>query len=354
MALYTLPKLFHPDFRRPGLKPLSSTEVDWSNPITIGLKALILYNGLEVVEVITRPQPTITGTLALDIVDGNKTTYVTDSASHYVGIDGDLANISSDQITVISKAKISSSSLNTNISKTVGNNSAWRLFNCLSTGTHRFRLFTGTGSQNLDSGLTPSTSQSEVVVGSYDGVNMRIYVDGVLANSVGKTENITTNSDPISTRAQSNGDAANFEYAAIWERCLSDAEIESLYADFYQLIRPAVPMFYFTSAGTPGSYTLIADAGSFAITGFDANLEHHRSLSADAGSFDITGFDATLTYEQPGVYILPADAGSYAITGFSANLIYSGSGNWQTQNPDTGIWTEQASTAAIWNKQNPT
>ena len=125
-------------------------------------------------------------------------------------------------------------------------------------------------------------------------------------------------------------------------------------SDHPPIIKPSAQILQFPPVSAGGSYTLIADAGNFAITGFDANLEHHRSLTADAGSFDITGFDATLIYDQPGVYILPADAGSYAITGFSANLIYSGSGNWQTQNPDIGIWAEQSATAASWEKQNPT
>ena len=103
------------------------------------------------------------------------------------------------------------------------------------------------------------------------------------------------------------------------------------------------------------SYTLTADAGTFTITGSDATLERlYPNFPAVGGSFTITGSDATLTYTQPGVYTITADAGSYSITGSPATLTYAGSSNWTQQNPDTGTWTTQAATSAMWDKQNPT
>lgn len=73
-------------------------------------------------------------------------------------------------------------------------------------------------------------------------------------------------------------------------------------------------------AGGGGStYTLDADAGSYAITGTAAALERGYLIDADAGSYAITGQDAAL---QQG-YQVVADAGAYAISGSDADFIYN-------------------------------
>lgn len=89
------------------------------------------------------------------------------------------------------------------------------------------------------------------------------------------------------------------------------------------------------------SYTLTADAGSFAVTGTDASLEFGRRVSADSGAFAITGTDAGLVYTMvvngtPGEFNitgtdatllynrrLAADAGSFAVTGTDASLEFN-------------------------------
>lgn len=93
---------------------------------------------------------------------------------------------------------------------------------------------------------------------------------------------------------------------------------------------------------------LVADSGSFTLTGTDANLLLHRVLSAESGSYSLSGTDATLTYVQPNNcyllqengdrllqengddlllevcstadYTLTADPGSYSLTGTAATF----------------------------------
>jgi hypothetical protein len=72
-----------------------------------------------------------------------------------------------------------------------------------------------------------------------------------------------------------------------------------------------------TDVGTGGDI-LDAQAGSYAWTGQEANLEFNRRVAADPGSYAWTGQDATLTYT--GGYDLSAEAGAYALTGQDAAL----------------------------------
>jgi hypothetical protein len=78
----------------------------------------------------------------------------------------------------------------------------------------------------------------------------------------------------------------------------------------------------FTVAARPatsGSFTLAAEAGSYAITGVAANLLASRLLSASAGSYALTGVAADLLVSR----LLSAAVGSYAITGAPLTFTYS-------------------------------
>ncbi len=77
------------------------------------------------------------------------------------------------------------------------------------------------------------------------------------------------------------------------------------------------------SAGGGGStYTLTADAGSYAITGVSATLKRTYVWAVAAGSYLITGQDVTFSNVRS--LTLTADPGSYVITGAFAALRYSG------------------------------
>ena len=44
MALYTLPKQYHPDFSQPNKKPIGDAEIDWSNPLTKNIRLFVIFN----------------------------------------------------------------------------------------------------------------------------------------------------------------------------------------------------------------------------------------------------------------------------------------------------------------------
>ena len=65
-------------------------------------------------------------------------------------------------------------------------------------------------------------------------------------------------------------------------------------------------------------YSLIASAGSFALTGKDTALNYGKTLIASAGLFTLTGKDTALTSARS----IIASAGSFALTGIAATLGY--------------------------------
>jgi hypothetical protein len=103
-----------------------------------------------------------------------------------------------------------------------------------------------------------------------------------------------------------------------------------------------------------------ADAGAYAYAGQDASLRLNRVLSAQGGAYSYTGQDATLTYNSGATYtlvaeggtysysgadatfrigrVLVAEAGAYAYTGQPATLTYSGAAVADTRG---GFWYEQ-------------
>lgn len=48
MPTFELPKVLHPDFQLPQRKPVGPVEIDWLNPITRGLKFLYVADGFEI------------------------------------------------------------------------------------------------------------------------------------------------------------------------------------------------------------------------------------------------------------------------------------------------------------------
>jgi hypothetical protein len=73
-----------------------------------------------------------------------------------------------------------------------------------------------------------------------------------------------------------------------------------------------------TAAALLKGFKVLSDAGSYVITGTAANLEYARLFAADAGSYLITGTAASLEYAR----LFAAEAGSYLITGTAAALLY--------------------------------
>lgn len=92
-----------------------------------------------------------------------------------------------------------------------------------------------TGSVTLTAGTTDLLDgQWHHLAGTYDGSNIRIYVDGVEENSAAKTGNMPSNTAPVRIGAGSGGAGTENPYdgdlghAALWDVALSASEVASL------------------------------------------------------------------------------------------------------------------------------
>lgn len=78
-----------------------------------------------------------------------------------------------------------------------------------------------------------------------------------------------------------------------------------------------------TPAGSPEQlstgYTLIAEAGLYNLTGYDADMVAARVLSAGAGQITITGGEAFIGRHRD----FSVDYGQYEITGYDARVYQS-------------------------------
>lgn len=143
---------------------------------------------------------------------------------------------------------------------------------------------------------------------------------------------------------------------------VSYAQALNLSASPYQLLKPAIPLFYTVAGAGGGAYTLTADSGSFTqsgtaanllfnrylganagsytLSGTDASLERGWTITADAGSFNLSGTDASLEFGR----YLSAAAGSYTLSGTDADLLY---GSGYTLTAEAGSFTVSGTAASL-------
>jgi hypothetical protein len=93
------------------------------------------------------------------------------------------------------------------------------------------------------------------------------------------------------------------------------------------------------------AYTLSADSGEYNTSGSAAGILALRKLVAEAGGYVTTGYDAVLTYNESGGpdYTLSADSGSYVTTGYDAGFLVGrtislDSGSYSMSGQDAGLY----------------
>jgi hypothetical protein len=145
---------------------------------------------------------------------------------------------------------------------------------------------------------------------------IRFYVDGALDPST-NTGGVSGNWDSLFSNVSNQWLAAQIAYLYVWVgRVLTARDVADLRADPYRMFRRRRVPVPLSAPAPAGSYTITADAGSFALSGQAAALRAARLLSAAAGSFTLTGGAASLEYGR----VLAAGAGSFALAGQDAGL----------------------------------
>lgn len=98
-------------------------------------------------------------------------------------------------------------------------------------------------STNFNSGTSYQTPSDELtqVVGTYDGANMHLYVNGILANSSAKTGNLHQGAQGLYigiNRASGEDWHGDIGTVMVWGRALSQKEVWETYIDPFQPFKP--------------------------------------------------------------------------------------------------------------------
>lgn len=88
----------------------------------------------------------------------------------------------------------------------------------------------------------------------------------------------------------------------------------------------------------PLEYIVVADYGSYTVTGQSATVAKNRALSADYGAYSVVGQTANLLRSR----LVAADFGSYAVAGqsaaiFKTRLLPAGTGTYSVDGQDAAI-----------------
>ncbi len=256
MAIYTLPKKFHSDFRLPNKKPINQVEIDWSNPLSRGLVFLQVYgsNGYE--DLVSGQ---VMGTLgsAHKTVDRGMQGFKTES---YAGTDAvELAVLNPIDWSGVTCISVF-------VKKTTGNFPALIMSGTVGVSTGNFLL------TDEAAGIVWKSRKSET--------NVIISLPAnILTTAIATSDSLT--GDQVlytmqgSSKAQASSNhggsfqgvqAENFIgymsrsggrshvepifFTCIYNRALEKAEVQELQKDLYQILKPKSPATYFVPSVT--------------------------------------------------------------------------------------------------------
>ena len=267
--VYQLPKLAHPDFALPGVKPKGPVI-----PITDGigrdLYEIFLYQGADNDGLIRRIAE-VGSTQAQQIADhrafdGSSEFY--DYGSSHDDIDS-LSNFSVTVIITLLSTPGADAVLSSRIDSS--HHQGWTLFHDVSgpNGSNVFDFYIRPGSGSSLARSSPSISHGAgnyVVTGTFDGDlsnpnKSKTYVNGVDETDGSSTGTITDvgSGETLLVGAHSNSGDRRFwpdEMSAVFihKRTLSAREMVDWHADIYrEIFEPSIPVTYFTPDGVAPS-----------------------------------------------------------------------------------------------------
>ena len=297
--------------------------VDWSNPITRGLRVLLNGSDNQVA-----PWTIIGG--ASRSLDKTGISRLVNGSNQALSTPLDLTNTKA--VTVVS------------LMTPVGYFSPYNMFweftadgNAVNGG---FALYSNNSSARIDIGCNGggtdaanysprfATGVPVSLAATYDhtkpnGQQIGLFTNGdptavTVSGSLGGSGSFGNSTLYLGARTASTLWAYNqYTFFVLFDCRKTDAEIKSLYDNPWQVFekeRIWVPV-----AAGGDTYTLTADSGSFALTGQATGLALNRVLSAASGSFALTGQAAGLAVNRT----LSAASGSYSLTGQNATLTYT-------------------------------
>lgn len=241
-----LPKQFSPDFAIPLRPPVSAQIIDFSNPLTRGMRMCVMQTAKGITELITGDIPasglgTPTDTIARlgrarnynVSSDFFTTPSALDSVSEYTWA------VHSECIDFASWGFGGFFAKNSNLGDNVG-------FHCFRSGSTLF-IDNGGGVQQ-NTGLGPTELNGEHVLSCvWNGATVETYLDSALADTSTMSRVPTSGAGYAKILSNRNSESSIGKHylTVVWDRALSKGEILAFNANPYQILKPVTPPHYF-------------------------------------------------------------------------------------------------------------
>lgn len=232
--------------------PPLATQIDWSNPLTRNLGRVITPSS-GVIDVVTRQISTVNGTVTrtpsgfkAGSATGNRILLLDFPASQYTCL------------------AIAHAYTGTGGKILIGRTSGSTLFDqnyvlYLSNGVTpviQHKQAADNAYKGIGSATNAPINSASVIVGTYDGTNQKIYLNGQLGNTGAATTPVVSFAGVGTQLLSADAVTATQGYegqglllAAIWNRALTDAEVAEVSENPWQLFRPqSAPVIFFGPA----------------------------------------------------------------------------------------------------------
>ncbi len=272
--LYQLPKELHEGFGVKKRKPVGSFEVDWDNPKTKGLKVLVTMEGSSsslnnLVDNYKYPAVD-TGSIGKRTVDRGIVSYINNISTNDHWDISSMPVLDCDKgLTVMTSARYR-----------VTHNYAYGLLGKPSTSRSHLVLYRSGINVGYDAGYGFNASTLPMddlewhTVGFTitEGNNLRAFMDNNFEeNNNPRTGQTFSPERFLGHHSDDRSFYGDAEYLFVWNRNMTDKEILSIKNDPYQILKPTVPEFYYSTTSTPvgniiEASSLFSTLGSFQST----------------------------------------------------------------------------------------
>lgn len=332
------------------LQPFSTPEVNWRNPLCVGLVGLLWTGPGGSLDIVNRSLPTTTGSTLTPGFSGVGQVVTTGGTNgvYYARLANPRWRSPSAQVSLFMMGNHTTPA-GTRTFACTDQNQGVKLGDLFGTRGRLAQIYIGGVSKNAGSG---NWSNKECTKGlTYDGATLTCYDDGLASGTLATTGSLSYDATFARVGVLGNPDASGVAgtsyWMACWDRALTSYEVAKLNQNPWQLFTNSnCPLPLNLSIG--GAYTVTALSGSYTLTGSSVTIAKSRVLTAAAGSYTLTGQNATITYSPtstnysvtalPGSYtitgqsatitksrIVTASAGTYSVAGAAATIAYSGS-----------------------------
>ena len=296
---YPLQNLFQPGFVSPRIKPTIPVEIDWTHPLTKGLRLFYLHN--DRANLATGNILTFTD---IDFeVDGQLG--MTTTVDSYSGDDSiefeafDCTNWAGVSCFSVARVHTTLTTFDGIISSVPSGGFDGNFNLAMQENIIRWRAGTGVSTDTA----TFSGGDKVACIGTWDLATQKTYQsvnDGAIttnstANTSSFSGSVAENYIGYYSRGGGRSFQGNISVSGIWDRELSESEARSLIENPYQILRPAIPVQFFV-AGAAGGFSISCNLESLTLTEFQSNTDLDFSIASALESLTLTENTASVSF----------------------------------------------------------